>query len=49
MKEYEYAGFRFIVSESGDTLTEAAPGQHPAAYKEKHLRAAREAFKQERK
>lgn len=42
--EYEYAGFQFIISEEGGRVVsaEALPGQHPAAYKERHRRSAME-------
>lgn len=48
---YEYAGFRYIM-----TLDETckavsarpAEGQHPAARKEKHLRAAVELYNEEK-
>ena len=46
---YEYAGFQYRVTRAEDgtpTLT-AMPGQHSAAYKDKHLRAARELFNAE--
>lgn len=45
--EYEYAGFKFIIEhDDGGVVTScvAATGQHPAAYKDKHARAARECF-----
>jgi hypothetical protein len=38
MTEYEYAGFIFLV-EDGKVI-KAKPGQHPAAYKDKHRWAA---------
>lgn len=40
--EYEYAGFQYIVTEEGGKITaaEALPGQHPAAYKDRHRRSA---------
>lgn len=46
---YEYAGFRYKVScvrtENGSHIFLAvAPGQHPAAAKDKHLRAALECY-----
>lgn len=47
---YEYAGFLFeIESESGRTLATAVPGQHPAAYKEKHAHAAAEQYDDDQK
>lgn len=42
---YEYAGFQFeIETEHGRTIATPLPGQHPAAYKEKHARAAVEQY-----
>lgn len=48
--EYEYAGFRYTIDQrEGDGNLHAYPheGQHPAANKEKHRRAAVETFVQE--
>lgn len=43
--EYEYAGFRYVVTVVGDDVRVVpVAGQHPAASKEKHIRAARECF-----
>jgi hypothetical protein len=47
---YEYAGFRYTIEQrKGDDWLKAypLPGQHPAANKDKHRRAAVEMFKQE--
>lgn len=43
---YEYAGFRFnvTISEGDGVIMTALPGQHSAAYKDKHLRAAYNCF-----
>jgi hypothetical protein len=43
---YEYAGFRYflIFRENGQLIMDPVPGQHPAAYKEKHRRAAAEQY-----
>lgn len=48
--EHEYAGFRYvIVHEDGEPVrAEPVEGQHPAAAKDKHRRAALETFVQER-
>lgn len=48
-EEYEYAGFRFhiVYRENGTLIMDPVPGQHPAAYKEKHRRAAAEQYLQE--
>lgn len=45
-EQYEYVGFIFNV-EAGKLR--AAPGQHAAAYKEKHRRNAQEMYDAERK
>jgi hypothetical protein len=48
--EYEYAGFRYTIDQrEGDGQLRAYPheGQHPAANKEKHRRAAVECFIQD--
>ena len=45
--EYEYAGFRYTIDTSGEwPVATPLPGQHPAAAKEKHRRAAVECFVQ---
>ena len=44
MTEYEYAGFIFLVE---DGKLRAAPGQHAAAYKEKHRMNAQQMFDEE--
>lgn len=44
--EYEYAGFMFDVI---DGKLVARPGQHSAAYKEKHRMAAQEMFDREQR
>ena len=50
VKEYEYAGFKFDVVEScGKVILSPVPGQHQSAYKDKHLRAAREMYITEHK
>jgi hypothetical protein len=37
----EYAGFRYVVTDHGETQTiDPEPGQHVAANKEKHRQAA---------
>ncbi len=43
---YEYAGFTYLVESKsgGGVKLIPAPGQHPAAYKEKHRRAALECY-----
>lgn len=43
---YEYAGFRYVMTRDDDGDWRAVPveGQHKAASKEKHIRAAIEAF-----
>ena len=45
-KEYEYAGFIFLVV---DGKLVAKEGQHPAAYKQKHLEAAQQCYNQDNK
>lgn len=46
---YEYAGFVYEVIHDGETVRlTPIPGQHSAANKEKHIRAARECYKQDR-
>lgn len=45
-EQYEYAGFIFVVV---DGKLRAAPGQHSAAYKEKHRMNAQEMYDAERK
>lgn len=52
--EYEYAGFRYKVSRNvaGDishVFLTVIPGQHAAAPKEKHLRAALECYLSDQK
>jgi len=42
---YEYAGFIYLVGDNHEMMP--LPGQHPAAGKEKHRRAAREAYLKE--
>jgi hypothetical protein len=42
---FYYAGFRYIVGADGSMTP--APGQHPAASKDKHRMAAREIFQRE--
>lgn len=42
VEKYEYAGFMFIVVDG--QVTEAEQGQHRSAYKDRHLRAARECY-----
>lgn len=44
-QDYEYAGFHYTIMYDG-LLTQAAPhsGQHPAARKAKHIRAAIDEF-----
>lgn len=45
MIRYEYAGFRYIIDlANGDPRATPCPGQHPAASKEKHRRAALECW-----
>jgi len=45
---YEYAGFHYTIVVDGDKVTVIpAAGQHPAASKEKHVRAALECFFEE--
>lgn len=45
MEIYEYAGFKFIVTHVHDEFSlEPAPGQHPAAYKQKHRMAATQCY-----
>lgn len=44
---YEYAGFIFNVDSNGKLM--AAPGQHQAAYKEKHRMNAQECYDQEKR
>ena len=45
---YEYAGFRYTITTDGNHLRAAPlPGQHRAAAKDKHLRAAVECFMQD--
>lgn len=52
--EYEYAGFRYTatrVTPDGGipfVFLTVVPGQHQAAYKEKHLKAALECFLEDR-
>lgn len=43
---YEYAGFQYEVTETeyGKVILKPVSGQHPAASKDKHLRAATELF-----
>lgn len=47
--KYEYAGFIFLVSrdEEGKLVLTAAPGQHSAAYKDKHRRAAMSCYNED--
>lgn len=46
---YEYAGFRYNIVETGRSITATpCPGQHPAANKEKHRRAAVELYREGR-
>jgi len=47
MNEYEYAGFIFEVIDG--KVIGAKPGQHRAAYKEKHKRAAQECYDEDRR
>lgn len=47
MEEYEYAGFIFLV-QNGIVL-HAKAGQHQAAYKDKHKRAAQECYNDDHK
>ena len=45
---YEYAGFQYTISVDGDEVkVMPIKGQHPAASKEKHIRAARECYLEE--
>ena len=45
---HEYAGFTYYIRGDWPDLTAVPlPGQHPAAAKDKHRRAAVETFKQE--
>ena len=45
---YEYAGFRYVIDRTLSRLVATpAPGQHKAAWKEKHRRAALSCFMQE--
>lgn len=42
---YEYAGFQYSITNIADRpIAIPVPGQHPAAYKEKHRRAAVECW-----
>jgi hypothetical protein len=49
--KHEYAGFRYVIDIGGAGNVRAVPeeGQHQAAWKEKHRRAAVETFFQEQK
>lgn len=43
--DYEYVGFNYKMTWTGDNwMVGVVPGQHPAAEKAKHLRAAFECF-----
>lgn len=45
--EYEYAGFRYIITaeyDQGRWIATPVEGQHKAAYKEKHRQAAISCF-----
>lgn len=44
--DYEYVGFRYVIEAPDNThiLATPLPGQHPAAAKDKHRRAAVECF-----
>jgi hypothetical protein len=46
---HEYAGFRYFMEYENGLAVRATPcpGQHPAANKEKHRRAALETYQQE--
>lgn len=45
---YEYAGFRYVIDGTPSRLVATpAPGQHKAAWKEKHRQAALSCFLQE--
>ena len=49
--EHEYAGFHYTIDQrEGDEWVKAYPhpGQHQAAWKDKHRRAAVDTFKQEK-
>lgn len=45
---YEYAGFRYVIDGTPSRLVATpAPGQHKAAWKEKHRQAALSCFLQD--
>jgi transposase len=45
---YEYAGFKYeVTTEDGDVVMTPIPGQHHAAWKERHRRAAKECYLEE--
>jgi hypothetical protein len=47
---YEYAGFMYLIhKQDGKISMEPVPNQHPAASKEKHIRAAVEQYNQDHK
>jgi hypothetical protein len=49
-QDHEYAGFHYVIfcdSQTGATTAVPHKGQHPAASKEKHLRAAVETYQQD--
>ena len=47
--KYEYAGFRYIITETAmGAVATPEPGQHPAANKDKHRRAAVECWRQDK-
>jgi hypothetical protein len=47
-QEYVYAGFIYIVTqEDGRPRLRPKPGQHPAANKDRHVRAATECYLEE--
>ena len=47
---YEYAGFKYIPVHKGNGIVmEPVPGQHKAAYKEKHRQAALQQYLEDKR